>query len=160
MMKTVLWTYRVVYCAFLTLLLVVLLHRLPIGESLRPFEIPLFWALIASLALGLYSATAFTRIPEWLSWAATFLVCALLVWYTWFSLGAPFVLHELHTFNSVEAAKEIRTHRDQSFIATAIMLGFFMLLPVLHHFNQRRSHIASGRVAPGSFTPRRSQNRT
>lgn len=144
MTRIILWTYRVVYCALAGLLLVVLLRRLPIGESLRPFEIPLFWTLIASLAIGLYSAAAFTRIPEWLSWTATFLVCALFVWYTWFSSGAPFVLHELHTFDPVEAANEIRAYRDQALIGTAIMLGFFMLLPVLHHFNQRPRQIVGG----------------
>lgn len=138
---TALWIYRVIYCAALCLLLVVLLLRLPIGESLRPFEIPLFYAFIASVALALITAAAFTHVPEWLSWAATLLMCALFVWYLWFSLGAPAVLHELHTFDPVEAAREIRANRNRSLIATAIMLGFFMFLPVLHHFNQRRKSL-------------------
>lgn len=139
MIKTIaLWTYRVIYCSVVALLLVVLIYRLPIGESLRPFEIPLFCAFIASAALALFTAAAFTRITEWLSWTATLLLCVLFIWYQWFSLGAPSVLHELHTFDPVEAAKEIRAYRNRSLIETATTLGFFMLLPVLHHFTRRR----------------------
>jgi hypothetical protein len=139
MIKTIVeWIYRGIYCAFLGLVFVSLLLRLPIGESLRPFEIPLFYAFLASLALALFSAVAFSHVPEWLSWVAALLVCVLFVWYGWFSLGAPFVLHELHTFDPVEAAKESRAYRNSSLIGTAIMIGFLMFLPVFRHFSRRQ----------------------
>ena len=64
--NTLLWIYRGLYCAFLGLYLVGLLLRLPIGESLRPFEHPLFYAFIGSIAFAIFSAIAFTRTPEWL----------------------------------------------------------------------------------------------
>src|SRR6478736_5466623 len=115
MIKTIaLWTYRGLYCAFLGLLLVGLLFRLPIGESLRPFEHPLFYLFIGSVVLAIFSAIAFARIPEWLIWSVTLLLSVLFVWYAWFSLGAPAVLHELHTFDPVETAKEIRAFRTRS----------------------------------------------
>jgi len=139
MIKTIaLWTYRVIYCSVVALLLVFLIYRLPIDGWLRPFEIPLFYVFIVSAALALFTAAAFTRLPEWLSWTATLLLCVLFIWYQWFSLDAPSVLHELHTFDPVEGAKEIRAYRNHSLIVTAAALGFFMLLPVLHHVTRRR----------------------
>ena len=140
MIKTIaLWVYRGLYCAFFSVHLVGLLLRLPIGESLRPFEHPLFYAFIASVAFAIFSAIAFTRIPEWLIWCATLMLSALFVWYGWFMQGAPFVLHELHTFDPVEAAKEIRSFRDRSLVGTAIMLGFLLCLPVFHRLRAPRN---------------------
>jgi len=132
-----LWVYRGLYCAFLGVIFVGFLLRLPIGESLRPFEHTLFYAFIASIAFAIFSAIAFTRIPEWLIWCATLILSALFVWYGWFMQGAPFVLHELHTFDPVEAAKEVRSFRNRSLVGTAIMLGFFLCLPV---FRRLRAH--------------------
>lgn len=142
MIKTVaLWIYRGLYCAFLGLYFVGLVLRLPVGDSLLPFEHPVFYAFIGSIAFAIFSAIAFTRIPEWLIWCATLLLSFLFVWYLWFMQGAPFVLHELHTFDPVEAAKEVQTLRIRSLISTAIMLGFFACLPVFHHFRRpRKSH--------------------
>lgn len=133
-----LWTYRGLYCAFLGVYLVGLLLRLPIGESLRPFEHPLFFAFIASIAFAIFAAIAFTRIPEWLNWSATLVLSALFVWHLWFMQGAPFVLHELHTFDPGEAAKEVRSFRTRSLVGTTIMLIFFLCLPVLYRLRARR----------------------
>jgi hypothetical protein len=108
------------------------------GQSLLPFEHLLFYALIGSIAFAIFSAIAFTRISGWLIWCATLTLSALFIWYLWFMQGAPFVLHELHTFDPVEAAKEVDAFRTRSLIGTAIMLSFFGCLPVLHYFNRPR----------------------
>jgi hypothetical protein len=143
MIKTIaLSVYRGLYCAFLGVVLVGLLLRQPIGESLRPFEHPLFYAFIGSIAFAIFSAMAFRRIPERLIWCATLLLSALFVWYGWFSQGAPFVLHELHTFDLSESAKEIRSFRNGSLVGTATLLGFFVCLPVFHHLvGGRKPHL-------------------
>ena len=99
-----------------------------------PFEHPLFYAFIGSIAFAIFSAIVFRSIPERLIWCATLLLSALFIWYGWFSQGAPFVLHELHTFDPVEAAKEIRSFRNGSLIGTATLLGCFVCLPVFHQF--------------------------
>lgn len=136
-----LWAYRGIYCAVLGFLFVGLLFRLPVGESLRPFEHPLFYAFIGSDALAVFSAIAFTRLPVWLMWSATLLLSLLFIWWGWFMQGAPFVLHELHTFDPVEAAKEVHAFKTRSLIETAIMLGFFVCLPLLHQFGRPRKSL-------------------
>jgi hypothetical protein len=118
---------------------VALLFRLPVGESLRPFEHPPFYAFIGSVALATFSAIAFTRLPAWSILSATLLLSVLFVWWGWFMQGAPLVLHELHTFDPGDAAKEVATFRMHSIITTAIMLAFFVLLPLFHHLGRRRS---------------------
>jgi len=135
----VLWAYRIIYCAALALLFVVLIRRLPLGESLRRFEVPLFYVFVASVVLAVVPVIAFLRSPEWLSWATTAFLSIMFIWYGWFSLGAPFVLHELHTFDPVEAAREINSHRVQALAGTVGVVGFIMLLPILRHFNRHKS---------------------
>jgi hypothetical protein len=132
-----LWTYRVLYCAALCLLLFVLLRRLPIGESLRSFEVPLYYAFIASVVLAILPGIAFARSPEWLSWASALFLSAMFIWYGWFSLGAPFALHELHTLDQVEAAREVNSYRTQALSGTVGIVGFFMFLPIVRHRNRQ-----------------------
>ncbi|MFZ0731017.1 MAG: hypothetical protein WAM79_01710 [Candidatus Sulfotelmatobacter sp.] len=134
MKVTAFWIYRILYCAALALLFVVLVRRLPIGESLRRFEVPLYYALVASVMLALVPGIAFRRIPEWASWAMTLFLSIMFIWWGWFSLGAPFVLHELHTFDPVEAAREVNSYRTQALSGTVGTVCFFMLLPVLRHW--------------------------
>jgi hypothetical protein len=75
MIKTIaLWVYRGLYCAFLGVVILGLLLRLPFGESLRPFEHPLCLAFFGSIAFAIFSAIAFSRIPERLIWCATLLL--------------------------------------------------------------------------------------
>ncbi len=123
--------YRIFYCAGLALIFAVLIHRLPLSQSLRTFEVPLYYLFIASVVLAVVPATAFWRSPEWMSWAATLLLSIMFIWYGWFSLGAPFVLHELHTFDPVEAAREVSSYQAQALLGTVGIVGFFLLLPVL-----------------------------
>lgn len=139
-----LWTYRVLYCAALALLFAVLIRRLPLGESLRSFEIPLFYVFVASVVLAAVPGIAFARSPEWMSWAATLFLSIMFIWYGWFSLGAPFVLHELHTFDPIEAAREVNSYRTQALSGTVGIVGFFMLLPILRHFNRPERTQAGG----------------
>ena len=139
-----LWMYRILYCAALALLLVVLLRRLPIGESLRSFEVPLFYVFVVSVVLAAVPGIAFVRSPEWMSWVTALLLSFMFIWYGWFSLGAPFVLHELHTFDPVEAAKEVNSYRTQALSGTVGIVGFFLLLPILRHFNRPKRTQAGG----------------
>lgn len=138
-MKTIVMSiYRVIYCSLLGVLFVGLLRRLPIGESLRSFEIPLYYAFIASVALSFLYGVAFEKRPEWQSWAVTAFLCAMFIWYTWFSLSAPFVLHELHTVDPAEAVREISRYQIKSEIATALAIIWFMSLPTILHWKRRR----------------------
>jgi hypothetical protein len=132
-----LWAYRVLYFTALALLFIVLIRRLPLGESLRSFEVPLIYVFMASVALAVIPGIVFVRSPEWMSWAATLFLSVMFIWFAWFSLGAPFVLHELHTFDPVEAAKEVNSYRTQSLSATVVIVGFFLLLPALRHYSRK-----------------------
>jgi hypothetical protein len=141
-----LWSYRVLYCLIVGLQLAIILSRfrygaapwLLHGQSVALVESLLSFAFIGSLVLAIFCAIRFLRAPEWLSWSATSLMSALLVWYSWFSLDSPFVLHELHTFDPVRAAKEIRAYQNHSLIETMIVVGFFVSLPLIHHFRRQK----------------------
>jgi hypothetical protein len=136
-MKVILLIYRIIYGAFLIMFLLGTLRRdTPWGAAAISEIIP-FWLFVCALVFGIFAAFAFQRITRLLMWLGIILLCGLLTWFGWWSQGTPFALHELHTFDPVEAAAEVRSHNMRTGIGYAILLIWLMSLPVTRHFAAR-----------------------
>jgi hypothetical protein len=69
-------------------------------------------------------------------WAATAMVCAFFTWYAWYSLEAPFVLHEVHTFDPAKAAAEKSRVEFQGAIIYALLLAWLISSETSRTWNQ------------------------
>jgi hypothetical protein len=101
-------------------------------------EIILFWLFACALVFGIFAAFAFQRIARSLMWLGIILLCGLLTWFGFWSRGAPFVLHELHTFDPAKAVAEFRSHNVRAGIGYATLLIWLLSLPIVHSVHQKR----------------------
>lgn len=138
--KASLFVYRIVYAVPLLLILVNVLRSSSL-EKASKLEITLLGFFIVMLALGIFTAVALPRISLSLVVFIAVSLCGLFAWYGWYSVAAPFVLHELHTFDPVEAAAEIRQHRISSCLGYSVFALWLMALPLVRHFLGRLSRL-------------------
>jgi hypothetical protein len=75
----------------------------------------------------------------------TVLTCVLWGWYAWFSFEAPFELHELHSFDPVVAADEIKQHQIQAPLSFACTIAFLLSLPIIHTISARHTRTPASR---------------
>jgi len=139
-MKASLFVYRIVYAVPLLLILINALRSSSLEASSK-LEIALFGFFIATLALGVFTTLALPHISLSLVVIIAVSLCGLFAWYGWYSVAAPFVLRELHTFDPVEAAAEIRQHRISSCLEYSVFALWLMTLPLVRHFLGRLSRL-------------------
>jgi hypothetical protein len=130
-MKLVLPTYRFLYGAFLAVILVGLLRRVPLGRTAGMSEGLVFWLLICTLVFGIFAAIAFHRVPAPVVWGGILLLCVLFAWYGWYSPAGPFVQHETHTFDPREATAEGNRYRLHADIGYGILVIWLISLPII-----------------------------
>jgi Ca2+/Na+ antiporter len=131
--------YRVVYAAHLTIVLAVLAKQIYFGvQADVPETIPL--ALYAgAVTFVLIAIATFRRIPPPLVWLATLCLYGLFVWYSWYSLDAPFRLREFHTFDPAGVAREKQTHYLIAVPVFGLLSLWLLSLPIVKQIIDRRS---------------------
>jgi hypothetical protein len=138
-MKVMLFIYRFIYGASLIMLFVASLSRESQGSAGGTSEIILFWLFACALVFGIFASFAFQRIAGSLMWLGIILLCGLLTWFGFWSRSAPFVLHELHTFDPAKAVGEIRSHNVRAGSGHAALLIWLLSLPIVHSVHQKRT---------------------
>ncbi len=122
--------YRIVY----GLVLIVFL-----GNVLKPdyfaMESTYVSALLVAAAVSLCGVfillLRFFRIGPAVFWGFVLVWEALFVWYAWFSPAAPFVLHELHTFDASAIARERTIHHVRAIALFTVLFAWFLSLPII-----------------------------
>ena len=138
MKKAMLLLYRVVYGAFSALILAIAVTQVIRYSDVMAKSQTLLLSLFAcAAAFMLFATFVFRRLTVPLLWTGTVVLCGLFAWYGWYSLAAPFVQHETHTFDPVQAAAESSKFRMQSAVTFAIIVAWFATLPVVRQFLTR-----------------------
>ena len=137
-MKVVLLIYRIIYGAFSGLILAGALTEVIRYWGVSAKSQILFLCLFAcAAAFPLLATFVFRRATAPLLWAGIVLFCAFFAWYGWYSLPAPFVQHELHTFDSGQAAVESSRFRMKAEVTYGIIVVWFVTLPLVRQFLAR-----------------------
>jgi hypothetical protein len=142
-MKALMLAYRFLYGAILAVILVGLLKRTPLGQTASMSEGVLYWLLICALVFGIFAIIAFRRVAAPLIWTGILLLCVLFAWYGWYSTAAPFVQHETHTFDPMQATAEASRYRTYADVGYAILVVWLVSLPIIRSLCTRS---AIGRV--------------
>lgn len=82
----------------------------------------------------------FSRVQPSAFWALVLGWEILFVWYAWFSPVAPFVSHEVHSFDAAAAAREAVAHSVKAGFLFSVLFVWFLSLPfVREKFGNRRN---------------------
>lgn len=135
-MKLLAWLYRVFYVLVLILF----------GIRIFPSEVSwqAAWALLYPIScLVLSSAVALTILRPHFSvrflWGSSLAWCLMFTWYAWFcTSSSPFIVHELHTLDPLQAALEVRRFYAISVTVYVLLLVWFLSFPLL----QQLGHLA------------------
>lgn len=140
-MKILLAIYRGVYCGVALVILVALLKGILVGNPAGISEVILSWLLVCAVAFAVVSAFLFSRIAVSLMWLLMLILCGLVAWYGWYGPAAPLVKHELHSFDPAKAAAESRRVQLYASVSYAILVVWFLSLPIVRSINQRRAQV-------------------
>jgi hypothetical protein len=92
-------------------------------------------ALLVASAVVLFGIfgllIGFSRIRPTVFWTLVLAWEALFIWYAWFSPAAPFTLHELHTFETSAAAREITMYRVKAGALFVVLFAWYLSLPIV-----------------------------
>jgi hypothetical protein len=121
--------YRIVYGLVLVVFLGNLLRTNYFATA--PTYVSVLLAAAALSLCGLFVLLLrFARIRPTAFWSLVLLWEALFVWYAWFSPAAPFVLHEMHTFDATAGALESKAHYIKAGLVFVVLFAWFLSLPV------------------------------
>lgn len=92
-----------------------------------------FVLLASGISLILVSSvTAISKVaPNIAIWAITIIWCVSTTWYGWFSAASPFVLRELHTFDSADAVAEAARFDWIHTLLFILFQLFFLSFPIV-----------------------------
>jgi hypothetical protein len=140
-MKLALLVYRIIYGVSLAAILAAVAQEIRLGEAGGVSVILLTCLFACALAAAICATFAFRRFAVSLLWLLSLLLVALFTWYGWFSPSAPFVLHEVHTFDPAAAAAEAGHYRIQALVVYAILLLWFISLPVVRRLSRNSAYL-------------------
>jgi hypothetical protein len=124
--------YRVIYGASSALILVVVVMEVIRYSGVVAIpQILLFYMFASSAAFELLAIFLFLRVSVLLLWIGTVLFCGFFAWYGWWSLPAPFVHHEIHTFDPSAALHERHMHNLMAGCIFAALCFWFLSLPIV-----------------------------
>jgi len=132
-MKIALLTYRIIYGAFVVLLLYVLTgdaRNTDWGAS----QIVPFWLAAGAAAFLIVVTYDFYRMAAWIHWVAALVFCGFLTWWGWYSNDSIFRLHEFHSFDPVKIALEESRFRTRAEIEYVFLLAWFVSLAVVRQW--------------------------
>ena len=141
-MKLALLVYRIAYGVSLAVILAAVAQEIR-GGAVGGISVLLPTCLFAcALAAAIFATFAFRRLGQSRLWILTLMLAGLFTWYGWFGPGAPFILHEIHTFDPAAAAAEISRYRLQGLAVNAILLLWFVSLPIVRRLSRNPVHPA------------------
>ena len=129
-MRSLIVLYRLVYAMTLVLFLIHIVQGFGAAAVNRE---DLFGSLVAACALlgSFYFTLSFNKSLRGTCWAVITLWCASFVWYAWCSQSSPFLLRELHSVDYGQALQESRRHELLSGTLFAVLLLWFLSLPLI-----------------------------
>lgn len=102
------------------------------GTGTEFLEILLFIFALFILLAQLYCATfGFATCKSKTILVLYFLWLGFFTWYSWFSMSAPFRLHELHSFDPLEIRKEITRHYYAAIPMFVLLASVYGILPLI-----------------------------
>jgi hypothetical protein len=126
----VLKIYQILYGVTLAVFLGNMLSNNAIfAEPLRVS--PLLSAIIVILCCMFALLFGFSRVSITVFWALTAAFEALFVWYAWYSLASPFVIHEVHSFDPALVSHEITMHYWKAGGLFGTLFVWFLSLPIV-----------------------------
>jgi hypothetical protein len=129
--------YRIVYGFVLAVFLGNLVMTIYFGMN-PPQVSALLVAAAVSLCCIFVLLVGFSHVRPAVFWGLVLLWEALFVWYAWFSPAAPFVPHEIHTFEANAAARESTAHYLKAGALFALLFAWFLSLPIARLRYHRR----------------------
>jgi hypothetical protein len=148
-MRIVSILYKFVYCVSLAAILAVLLKGVPFESVTTKPKALLLWVYVIVLLLTGVVAAVSQRLSRTVVWGVVAALCVLFTWQGWFGPGGFFVQTEGHTFDPVAAAAESAHFNRQAALSYAVMLVWFLTLPILRHVSGRIRRSDPGRgIAP------------
>jgi hypothetical protein len=130
-MRIVSVLYKFVYCATLAAILAVLLKGVPFESVTTEPKALLLWVYVVVLILTGVVAVVFQRFSRTIVWGVVTSFCVLFTWQGWFGPGGFFVQTEGHTFDPVAAAVESAHFNRQAAFTYAVMMVWFLSLPII-----------------------------
>jgi hypothetical protein len=128
-MHSIITLYRIVYALALSVFLANVVNGIRLSRGTGELELLLLFAAGASLVANLYLVLSFNRSPAWLFWLAAISWCILFAWYAWYSQAAPFVGHEAHSLDPMQATAESGRHRLFATGLFVLLTAWFISLP-------------------------------
>jgi hypothetical protein len=136
-MRIVSILYKFVYCVSLAAILAVLLKGVPFESVATKPKALLLWVYVVVLLLTGVVAALSQRLSRTVVWGVVAALCALFTWQGWFGPGGFFVQTEGHTFDPVAAAAESAHFNRQAALSYAVMLVWFLTLPIIRQISGR-----------------------
>ena len=141
-MKLALLIYRIIYGVSLAAILAAVAQEI-LGGVVGGISALVPTCLFAcTLGAAFFATFAFRRLGLSLLWVLTVMLSGLFTWYGWFGPGAPFILHEVNTFDPAAATHEISRYRLQGLAVNAILLFWFVSLPIVRRLSRNPVHPA------------------
>jgi hypothetical protein len=136
-MRVVSIIYKFVYCVSLAVILAVLLKGVPFESVTTKPKALLLWIYVIVLLLTGVVAAVSQRLSRTVVWGIVAAFCTLFTWQGWFGPGGPFVQTEGHTFDPIGAAAESAHFNRQAALSYAVMLVWFLTLPIIRQVSGR-----------------------
>jgi hypothetical protein len=136
-MSRLVWIYRALYVLVLVVCGANSIKRSPLTFDGQMVGV----LLLAATCLLLFGTVLITGIKNASSkgfvWAITFAWCALFSWNAWFSLSSPFVFHEAHTLDAIEAEAEAGRYNAIAIAIYILLLVWFLSFPLVQRVASR-----------------------
>ena len=129
-MQVVTILYRFVYCAILAAILAVLISGMPFSFGVTRLQALLLWTYVVVLIVAGFAAVAFRSLPRTAVWGIVITFCVFFSWHAWLGPGGFFVQTEVHTFDPIGAVAESRHFKEQGAFAYAVLMVWFLTLPI------------------------------
>ena len=136
-MRTVSILYKFVYCVSLAAILAVLFEGVPFESVTTKPKALLLWVYVVVLLLTVVVAAVFQRLSRTAVWGVVTAFCVFFTWQGWFGPGGFFVQTEGHTFDPIAAAAERAHFNKQAALSYAVMLIWFLSLPIIRQSRGR-----------------------
>lgn len=131
--------YKTAYGAYLALVLAVLAKQIYLREKLSMPEIIPLCLYAFAVMFALIAVVTLERISARLVWTGTLSLYALFTWYSWYSLEAPFQLHEVHSFDAAAIGHERLMHYLLAGPIFALLSVWLLSLPIIKARGDRRT---------------------